>query len=275
MIARHGYSHANERKDKARAAGLEPAWDDVERDQDTPLNATGHQQAYNLGGMIGRMQPDLPDVIVCSPYRRAKETLAGVLRGIRDYFPTFDPKIVIEERIREIEFGIMDGIDRATFRKLYPAESARRERDGKYYYRPPGGENRPDVRIRIHSFLDTLNRDYVGMKVLVICHSVVVLAFRSLIERWEEEQYLQVDKEDDCKNCGLTIYDRRDNRKLILREYNKVAPASNPTGRPLTGFHKTETVLDFDAEIEFLKEHDAHRAGNCLPDCTWCKPRRE
>jgi hypothetical protein len=66
---------------------------------------------------------------------------------------------------------------------------------------------------------------------------VVVLAFRSLIERWEEDEYLQVDKEDDCKNCGLTVYDRVDNRKLKLRSYNLIAPslqieASNRVEKP-------------------------------------------
>jgi broad specificity phosphatase PhoE len=134
------------------------------------------------------------------------------------------PTVVVDERIREIEFGVMDGIDRKRFRELYPLEADRRERDGKYYYRPPGGENRPDVRLRVHSVLDTLNRDYVGTKVMIVCHSVVVLAFRSLIERWEEAEYLKVDKEDDCKNCGLTIYHRQDKRKLVLTEYNLVAP---------------------------------------------------
>lgn len=238
MIARHGYSFANERKDKAKLAGREPSWTEIERDQDTELTPLGHQQAFDLGVMIGRSvyehegnrEPnDLPEVIITSPYTRAKQTTYDFVRGVQSVVPDYSPRIVVEERVREIEFGIMDGIDRATFRKLFPSEADRRERDGKYYYRPPGGENRPDVRLRVHSVLDTLNRDYVGMKVLVVCHSVVVLAFRSLIERWEENEYLQVDKEDDVKNCGLTVYDRADRRKLSLRYYNHVASASNPT----------------------------------------------
>jgi broad specificity phosphatase PhoE len=227
MVARHGYSRANQRKDEAKKAGLEPSWTEVERDQDTPLIEIGHQQAFGLGVMIGLLDEALPDVIITSPYLRAKQTTEGAVRGINSVINSttpYEPRIVVEERVREIEFGIMDGIDRATFRKLFPSEADRRERDGKYYYRPPGGENRPDVRLRVHSVLDTLNRDYVGMKVLIVCHSVVVLAFRSLIERWEEDEYLQVDREDDVKNCGLTIYDRVDNRKLKLREYNRVHP---------------------------------------------------
>ena len=150
---------------------------------------------------------------------RTKETTAEIIRGM-----AYDPEVVIEERIREIEFGVMDGIDRKKFRELYPLEADRRERDGKYYYRPPGGENRPDVKLRVHSVLDTLNRDYVGAKVLIVCHSVVVLAFRALLERWSEAEYLKVDKEDDVQNCGLTIYQRENNRKLQLVEYNLIAP---------------------------------------------------
>lgn len=226
-IARHGYTRANERKDKAKQAGQEPSWTDIERDQDTPLVPVGHQQAYDLGVMIGRSNDELPEVIITSPFYRAKQTTVNVVLGIQAVRPGYQPRIVIDERIREIEFGIMDGIDRATFRKLFPSEAARRERDGKYWYRAPGGENRPDVRLRVHSILDTINRDYVGMNVLIICHSVVVLAFRSLLERWDEQEYLQVDKEDDVKNCGLTIYDRvpgTHNPKLVLREYNVVAP---------------------------------------------------
>src|SRR5271157_4232070 len=219
MIARHGYSVANERKDLARASGKEAAWDGVTRDQDAELTPLGHQQAYSLGRHVGMQGHEWrPEYIITSPYLRAKETTEGIIKGIGHV-----PRVVIEERIREIEFGVMDGIDRKKFRELYPLEADRRERDGKYYYRPPGGENRPDVRLRVHQVLDTLNRDYVGMKVLIICHSVVVLAFRSLIERWDESEYLQVDKEDDCKNCGLTIYDRIESRKLRLREYNKIA----------------------------------------------------
>jgi 2,3-bisphosphoglycerate-dependent phosphoglycerate mutase len=217
-IVRHGYSTANEKKDHAKHSGIEPSWTGVTRDQDAELTPLGHQQAFELGSWMAS-DKERWDYIITSPYRRAKQTTEEIIKGLN-----YKPTIVVEERIREIEFGIMDGIDRKRFRELYPAEADRRERDGKYYFRPPGGENRPDVRLRVHSVLDTLNRDYVGTKTLVVCHSVVVLAFRSLLERWEEDEYLQVDKEDDVKNCGLTLYRRYENRKLILHNYNLVAP---------------------------------------------------
>jgi len=58
----------------------------------------------------------------------------------------------------------------------------------------------------------------------VVCHSVVVLAFRALLERWDEEQYLVVDREDDVKNASLTHYrfDHHGSRKLVLETYNQI-----------------------------------------------------
>ncbi len=89
------------------------------------------------------------------------------------------------------------------------------------WYRPPGGESRPDVVLRVHSFLGTLARDYRAKNVLVVCHSVVVLIFRRLLERWDERQYLEIDKENDVLNCSVTSYRYDpDVAKLVLDGYN-------------------------------------------------------
>ena len=133
------------------------------------------------------------------------------------------PPVVDEERIREIEFGILDGLMPKGIKVEFPKEDARREREGKYWYRPPGGESRPDVALRVQSFLGTLTRDCREKSVLIVCHSVVVLIFRRLLERWGVAEYMKIDKEDDVKNCSLTIYgfDRGTN-KLVLNGYNKI-----------------------------------------------------
>lgn len=58
---------------------------------------------------------------------------------------------------------------------------------------------------------------------LVICHSVVVLIFRRLLERWDEGQYLKIDSENDVQNCSVTAY-RYDPAasKLVLAAYNDI-----------------------------------------------------
>src|SRR5277367_1937264 len=95
MIARHGYSVANQRKDEAKQNGQEPAWIGVTRDQDAELTDIGHGQAYDLGVMIGLgTEADLPEIIITSPYLRAKQTTAGVVKGIQSIRPGYNPRIV-------------------------------------------------------------------------------------------------------------------------------------------------------------------------------------
>ena len=235
VLMRHGQSERNVMKDLAKANGQKPRWTDGVRDQDTPLTELGVMQALSAGvelrksfpggGIIFRegqtgfgledVHPKKIDIIYVSPYLRALQTAEQVIRGLG-----YAPEVVREERIREIEFGILDGLTPDGIQAKYPEEIARRAKEGKYFYRPPGGESRPDVNLRVHSFLGTLTRSARDKNILVVCHSVVVMCFRHLLERWGEEEYLQVDKEQDIKNASLTTYQCIDN-KLLLIEFNR------------------------------------------------------
>ena len=53
------------------------------------------------------------------------------------------------------------------------------------------------MNLRLHSFPGTLTRDWRGKSVLVICHSAVVLGFRSLLERLTEQELMAIDKDPD------------------------------------------------------------------------------
>jgi len=72
----------------------------------------------------------------------------------------------------------------------------------------------------------TLNRDCRGESVLVVCHSVVVLLFRRLLERLSETEILAIDKAEDVANCSITHYafdaNVGANGKLVLRQFNVV-----------------------------------------------------
>jgi len=84
------------------------------------------------------------------------------------------------------------------------------------------------VALRVHSFLGTLARDYREQSVLVVCHSVVVLTFRRLLERLTEQSLLAIDRdpEKDVCNCSITwyAYDSKASQRghLVLREFNGV-----------------------------------------------------
>lgn len=213
-IVRHGQSERNVAKEQAKAAGMSVIYGSSVRDVDTPLTPLGVEQAIATGQFLRDKYSF--DVIFSSPYMRTLQTSQHILENLANA-----PRIVVEERVREIEFGVLDGLTHQGVRERYPEEWARREREGKYWYRPPGGESRPDVALRVHSVLGTLARDYRQKNVLVVCHSVVVLVFRRLLERWDEAKYMEVDREEDVLNCSVTIYkyDPAD-RRLKLDSYN-------------------------------------------------------
>ena len=215
VIVRHGESERNVAKDEAKRADVD-SFSSGLRDMDTKLTEKGHEQAEAVGDYLAKYYRF--DVLFVSPYLRTVETSKDIASKL-----THSPQLVVEERIREIEFGVLDGLTPKGITVNYPEEDARREREGKYWYRPPGGESRPDVALRVQSFLGTLTRDYRQKSVLIVCHSVVVLIFRRLLERWGENDYLKVDREADVMNCSLTIYDYdREKEKLLLNCYNRI-----------------------------------------------------
>src|SRR6476659_2499642 len=105
-IVRHGQSAGNVARDAAEAAGL-PVIDIAERDIDTPLSQLGCRQARALGHCIGELsQGGRPQVVLCSPYVRARQTAQLLLEGAH-----IEPdrlRLRVDERLREKEFGILD-----------------------------------------------------------------------------------------------------------------------------------------------------------------------
>jgi broad specificity phosphatase PhoE len=198
------------------------------RDVDVPLTERGREQARSAGQYL-RTHSAPFDVAYVSPYRRTRDTADVVIES-------FDPRPprVTEERLREREFGILEGLTRRGVRELHAEEHQRRMKVGKYYYRPPGGESYPDVNLRVHSFLGTLVREHPGQRVLVVTHSVVVLSFRRLVERLEEDKVLDLDRHDEPKNASLSVYEsfagETAGSGLRLREWNMI-PWLEPAGR--------------------------------------------
>jgi probable phosphoglycerate mutase len=234
-IVRHGESAGNVARDAAHAAGL--AMIDISvRDADVVLSPLGEEQARALGQWFAAMPSDeRPNVVLVSPYRRAMQTadLVRSVGGVSDDSPEF----VVDERLREKEFGILDRLTRSGIERDYPQQAEFRRILGKFYHRPPGGESWCDVILRLRSALDTMSLHYDGCRVLVVSHQVVVLCLRYLIEQMTEEQILKVDAEAEVANCAVTEY-RLDEAAgkhgaLTLARYNFVAPLER-AGAPVT-----------------------------------------
>jgi len=235
-IVRHGESAGNVARDAAYASGL-AVIDIAERDVDVPLSDLGERQSRALGDWFGALGDDeRPTAVLTSTYLRARQTAQSIrdAGGVAHHAPT-----VIDERLREKEFGVLDRLTKLGIEQRFPDQAQLRARIGKFYFRPPGGESWCDVILRLRSVLDTVSLHYShpGSRVLVVGHQVIVLCLRYLIEELTEEEILAIDRSGEVANCGVTSYtlDRNlgSGGRLRLDRYNFVAPLEE-AGAPVT-----------------------------------------
>jgi 2,3-bisphosphoglycerate-dependent phosphoglycerate mutase len=232
-IVRHGESAGNVARDAADLAGLAHI-DIAQRDVDVPLSTRGQQQSEALATWFGNLPAsEQPDVIIASPYKRAMGTARIIAQRLEG---RVEDKISLDERLREKEFGILDRLTRRGIEELYPDQAESRRLLGKFYHRPPAGESWCDVILRLRSMLDTISLHYTNRRVLIVAHQVVVLCMRYIIENLSEEQILEIDRQGDVSNCGVTEYAAQADDAgggLVLTRYNFVAPLVD-AGAPVT-----------------------------------------
>lgn len=234
-IVRHGQSAGNVARDAAEAAGL-PLIDISTRDVDTPLSTLGEQQSLALGRWFGAMPADArPTVVMTSPYIRARHTTSLMLEAAG-----LDGSSVVQlvdERLREKEFGVLDRLTRSGIRDKFPELSEQRQHVGKFYFRPPGGESWCDVILRLRSVIDAIMLDYSGERIVIVGHQVIVNCFRYLLENLDEAGILAHDRLEDVPNCSVTSYEfdptLGKHGAMALRLVNFVAPLEE-TGTPVT-----------------------------------------
>jgi broad specificity phosphatase PhoE len=187
------------------------------RDADIALTEIGVWQAEKTGEHLAK-QPKF-DICFSSPYMRTLQTAGGIVSKIG-----YDLKVYKDNRLREKEFGRLHALTTEMIQEKYPDEYFDRKRDGKYWYRLLGGENYPDVEMRVHSFLDKLVRDYGGKSVLVVTHHVPYVLFRALFEHLCEQEVLNL---GDVANCGIEEFvldqSKKPEGRIVLKEFNKVA----------------------------------------------------
>jgi broad specificity phosphatase PhoE len=239
-VVRHGQSAGNVARDAAHEAG-HARIALTHRDVDVPLSDLGREQAAALGRWFASAHEDgRPDVMLASPYVRAIET-ARLFRAAGGC--DRDERICIDERLREKEFGILDGLTTVGIHELQPEQAEFRKLLGKFYHRPPGGESWVDVIFRLRSLLDTVSLHYGGRQVMIVAHQVVVLCLRYIIENLSEEEILAIDRAGDVANCSVT-------------EYAFDLAAGKDGGLTLVRYNVTASI-EQDAVAEVTSEPDA------------------
>jgi broad specificity phosphatase PhoE len=218
-IMRHGESAGNVARREALARGHHDIQIDV-RDMDVPLSSLGERQSKAVGYWL-KENSTPPDAILSSPYVRARRTAELLSKSAGWLVP-----IIEDERLREKEFGIIDALTSTGILERHPEQATFRKSLGKFYHRAPGGESWCDVILRLRSVSDTLRLEYSGCRVLIVCHTVVVLCLRYLLEKLNEEEILAIDREHNVANCSITSYAREQMRdgRWTPDLFNFVAP---------------------------------------------------
>ena len=216
FIIRHAQSERNLERERMEKYNSDQLMFSIKkRDKDIELTDKGKEQVLKTAKALKNEKIDL---VFTSPYLRTKQTTELLLNGMN-----ISPEYRIDDRLREKEWGILDMYTKKGIMQKYPEEYERRKREGKYYYRPPGGESYADIGLRLYSFMGSLIRSGSNKNVLIVTHSVVVKMFRKVIEKLEEEDILNIDKENDPSNCGVTYYQINPKTdKLNLVYYNKI-----------------------------------------------------
>ena len=112
---------------------------------DVALNDKGMQQAAGLSFLFKDVRPDY---VYSSPLLRATQTARQVLSGL-------DLKIMTDDRLKEQNFGIFEGLTWQEIMDRYPVEYEAWNKDFSNY-RIPDGESFSDVRERVDDFIRDL-----------------------------------------------------------------------------------------------------------------------
>jgi broad specificity phosphatase PhoE len=146
ILLRHGDTHMSP---EHRFSGL----------RDLPLSADGTRQAQAAACRLAGGAPI--DAVVSSPLRRAVAT-AAIAAG------ELGLTTVIDDDLRETDFGDWEGLTLAEIQQRWPAAAAAWRRDPEQA--PPGGESFTDTAHRVNRACDRLLRDHDGKTVLVVSH---------------------------------------------------------------------------------------------------------
>lgn len=217
ILIRHGQSAANVAFPLADEQGLLESGI-TGRDCDVQLSELGAEQAAAVGRWLATLPAQRrPEVVVTSPYLRARETwrIAAETSGLELPAPITDDRLV--DRL----LGDLEMLTLAAVKRRFPDEQARWEQAGEYLYRPPGGEAFGDIATRLTSFLEHVNSDHAGTRVVVVAHDSVVLMMRYVIEGLDWPALEAVVEAGRVRNASVTRFDGSSGR-LVLDSYNNV-----------------------------------------------------
>jgi alpha-ribazole phosphatase len=150
LLVRHGESEWNRSRQYAGQ-------------QDVPLSELGREQARRLGE---RLKGERLTAIYSSPLQRASETAGFIGRSL-------GLPVLIDPNLKEIHHGLWEGLTVSQVRKKYRSEYARWRSQPQTVVMPEG-ESLADVAARVRTFLDRVQTQAQGGRILVCSHDATL-----------------------------------------------------------------------------------------------------
>jgi probable phosphoglycerate mutase len=157
----------------------ETAWNALGKYQghtDIALNTTGLAQAQAAAGAVAQLHRTRPfAALIASDLQRAVQTAAALAAA------TGLP-VQTDARLRERNFGALEGLTREQMAAQHPADFARLLEP---YHALPGGESQAQFFARVDAALHDLVQSYPGQPVLAVCHGgTLAMAWRIAHGQW-------------------------------------------------------------------------------------------
>ena len=177
---------------------------DMNKDQlyygrlDVPINETGKEQAENTRKNLVELEIDY-DKIYSSPMKRAYETAEIV-----NYK---NLEIEKDDELREMDFGIFEGLSYKEIIKKYPEEMEKLKKDWKTYSYVTG-ENPFMLQKRALKFLEKIEKNKNNM---VVTHWGIICTLLSFLFSSELEGYWKY----QVKNGGIVIIEFADGYPVL------------------------------------------------------------
>ncbi|HEU4407179.1 MAG TPA: histidine phosphatase family protein [Polyangiaceae bacterium] len=181
-LVRHGESAANLGEVYAHEAG----------DHAIALSPRGREQAREAGRSLGGPFFD-GALVYTSPYRRTRETLAGLAEGAGVALGEAGVRVYEDPRLREVEHGYLPAEPQQELRRTH----------GWFYYRYHGGESPADCYDRTSAFLESMMRQVprkLAQRVLVVTHGLTIRCF---VMRFLHLTVEQFDDMANVPNCAI------------------------------------------------------------------------
>jgi probable phosphoglycerate mutase len=152
----------------------ETDWNKARRIQgqtDIELNETGHAQSRAIARAMAELHGSLDGLGVhVSPLKRPRQTLAHIL----DAFGQQVPKVSIDERLKELNFGEAEGKTWSELNMMGIDPEA--DPEGYHGWRPERGESYADATARVRDWLDSLTGP-----TLAVAHGGISRIVRGLV----------------------------------------------------------------------------------------------